>query len=74
MNEREDIRTRLYKHNLTFNWLIDMLRYHDIVTTSSIISGIFAGTRNGKKADEIVSESQNILDRYEAYLEKEVAG
>lgn len=65
MNERENIRFRLRVNNLTSTWLIGMLRKRGVDTDRSTMSAILAGTRNGAKVDEIVSESCNILDWYE---------
>lgn len=65
MNERERIRYRLSVNHLSFVWLIDMLRKRGIETTSSILSAILAGTRNGPSVNKIISESINILDWYE---------
>jgi hypothetical protein len=44
-----------------------MLRKRGVDTDRSTMSAILAGTRNGAKVDEIVSESCNILDWYEKF-------
>lgn len=71
MNERESIRFRLRTNRLSSTWLIGMLRKRGVNTDRSTMSAILAGTRNGAKVDEIVSESLSILDRYESYAETE---
>ena len=63
-----EIRDRLKKHNLTFGWLINRLEAEGIRTDKSEISSIMAGTRSGPKADLIIEKSNEILDKYDAYV------
>lgn len=65
MTEREDIRRRLKKHQLTQVWLINQLGLRGIVTDKTEMSSVFAGTRSGSKADAIIELSHDILDKYE---------
>lgn len=51
MAEREDIRSRLKKHQLTQVWLINQLGLRGIVTDKTEMSSVLAGTRSGSKAD-----------------------
>ena len=65
MAEREDIRSRLKKHQLTQVWLINQLGLKGIVTDKTEMSSVLAGTRSGSKADAIIELSHDILDKYE---------
>lgn len=64
-DERRAIRNRLGDNRLTFVWLIDQLHMRGIVTDKTELSSVFAGTRNGPKAKEILSTSELILNEYE---------
>lgn len=63
-----DIRGRLVKHNLTFVWLINRLEMRGIKTDKSEMSSVISGARSGPKAEQIIQESEKILDEYEAFL------
>lgn len=65
MEERERIRSRLRANGLPVTWLIRMLAKRDIETTRSAMSRVFAGDWKGPRAERIISESCDILDRYE---------
>ena len=65
MEERENIRERLKKHNLSYVWLIGQLALRGIVTDKTEMSSVISGTRNGTKADAIIELSIDILDKYE---------
>lgn len=65
MAERENIRSRLKKHQLTQVWLINQLGLRGIVTDKTEMSSVLAGTRSGSKADTIIELSHDILDKYE---------
>ena len=65
-DERRAIRNRLGDNRLTFVWLIDQLHMRGIVTDKTELSSVFAGTRNGPKAESIVATSAQILDEYES--------
>lgn len=65
MEERNNIRERLRKHNLSFVWLIGQLSLRGIVTDKTEMSSVIAGVRNGTKADAIIQVSHEILDTYE---------
>lgn len=62
MAERENIRSRLKKHQLTQVWLINQLGLRGIVTDKTEMSSVLAGTRSGSKADAIIELSHDILD------------
>lgn len=47
MAERENIRSRLKKHQLTQVWLINQLGLRGIVTDKTEMSSVLAGTRSG---------------------------
>ena len=56
MAERENIRSRLKKHQLTQVWLINQLGLRGIVTDKTEMSSVLAGTRSGSKAStELIS-------------------
>lgn len=65
-DERRAIRNRISNNRLTFVWLIDQLHLRGIVTDKTELSSVFAGTRNGPKAENIVATSAQILDEYES--------
>ena len=65
MKERDEIRDRLKRHRLSFVWLIFQLEKRNIVTDKTVVSSIFAGTREGAKADSIIQATTAILDDYE---------
>lgn len=71
MAERENIRSRLKKHQLTQVWLINQLGLRGIVTDKTEMSSVLAGTRSGSKADAIIELSHDILDKYEDKKDKE---
>lgn len=60
MAERENIRSRLKKHQLTQVWLINQLGLRGIVTDKTEMSSVLAGTRSGSKADAIIELSHDI--------------
>lgn len=63
-----EIRDRLVAHNKTFGWLINRLEARGIRTDKSEMSSVMAGTRIGPKAEQIIKESEKILDEYEAFV------
>lgn len=63
-----EIRDRLVKHNLTFVWLINRLEMRGIKTDKSEMSSVISGARSGPKAEQIITESEKILDEYDAFL------
>ena len=65
MAERENIRSRLKKHQLTQVWLINQLVIRGIVNDKTKMISLIAGTRTGSKADAIIELSHDILDKYE---------
>ena len=65
-DERRAIRNRLGDNRLTFVWLIDQLHLRGIVTDKTELSSVFAGTRNGPKAEKIVETATQIMDDYES--------
>lgn len=67
-----EIRDRLVKHNLTFVWLINRLEMRGIKTDKSEMSSVISGARSGPKAEQIIQESEKILDEYEAFLNGQV--
>lgn len=65
MTDREDIRNRLKKHQLTQVWLINQLSFRGIITDKTEMSSVLSGARSGCKADTIIELSHDILDKYE---------
>ena len=65
MTDRDELREKLARNHLSYVWLIDQLRRKNVVTDKTEMSSVVAGTRNGKKAEIIISVSLDILDSYE---------
>lgn len=65
MTDRDELREKLARYHLSYVWLIDQLRRKNVVTDKTEMSSVVAGTRNGKKAEAIISVSLDILDSYE---------
>ena len=65
MDELDSIRERIKKNRLSFVWLIHQLSARGIETDKTEISSIFAGSRKGAKAEEIIQTSHVIMDEYE---------
>lgn len=63
--ERDEIRILLYRNNLTSTWLINQLDKKGISVDKSELSSALAGSRKGAKIEKVISESLNILHRYE---------
>ena len=63
-----EIYERLKSHNLTFAWLINRLEMEGVLTDKSEVSSVMSGTRRGPKADLIIEKSNEILDKYDAYI------
>lgn len=65
MTDRDELREKLARNHLSYVWLIDQLRRKNVVTDKTEMSSVVTGTRNGKKAETIISVSLDILDSYE---------
>ena len=65
MDELNNIRERIKNNRLSFVWLIYQLEQRGIVTDKTEVSSIFAGSRKGAKADNIIKLSSAILDEYD---------
>jgi hypothetical protein len=65
LTDRDELREKLARNHLSYVWLIDQLRRKNVVTDKTEMSSVVAGTRNGKKAETIISVSLDILDSYE---------
>jgi len=64
---RFSIKHKLAEYNLTQVWLIQQLDRANIATDKSEMSSIFAGTRNGAKAEMLLKMSDSILSAYERF-------
>ena len=69
-----EIRDRLVKHNKTFGWLINRLEAKGIRTDKSEMSSVMAGTRIGPKAEQIIRESEKILNEYDDFIRGQGSG
>jgi hypothetical protein len=65
LTDRDELREKLARNHLSYVWLINQLRRKNVVTDKTEMSSVVAGTRNGKKAETILSVSLDILDSYE---------
>ena len=61
INRGVNIRVKLLRADKTQMWLIDELDKRNIHTSKTELSGILSGRRTGKKADAILSTSEDIL-------------
>lgn len=66
--EREKIRMMLFRNTLTNAWLINRLEERDIITEKSEMSSVLRGVRKGAKAEKIILNSIDILERYETMM------
>lgn len=66
--EREKIRMMLFRNTLTNAWLINRLEERDIITEKSEMSSVLRGVRKGAKAEKIIKNSLDILDKYETMM------
>lgn len=60
-NQGINIRVKLIRADKTQMWLIDELDKRNIHTSKTELSSILSGRRTGKKADAILSTSEDIL-------------
>lgn len=68
MNNRKSLYDRIRDNNLSFVWLISILKNNGIQTDKSEMSSAAKGTISGKKANDIVEKSHQILDKYEEFI------
>lgn len=68
MSYREQIREFVTGASLTFTWLIRQLSDEGLMTDKYEISATLSGIRTGKKADEILRRSLDILHRYQMQM------
>ena len=66
MSKGFDIKQRLSMHHLTYSWLICQLQSKGISIDISSLSSILNGARKGPKADQVITESDMVLAKYEA--------
>jgi len=67
MKTRDKIRQRLELNHLSFVWLINQLDDRGIQTDKTEMSSVMSGTRKGKKAEAILTESWEVLNEYEKF-------
>lgn len=70
-NDRTSIRGFLIMNSLTQNWLISQLAKRDVVIDKSNLSKILAGSLTGPKAELVVTNSLDIIKRYDHALNAE---
>lgn len=70
-NDRTSIRGFLILNSLTQNWLISQLAKRDVVIDKSNLSKILAGSLTGPKAELVVTNSLDIIKRYDHALNAE---
>lgn len=70
MRERKPLKERISENNLTFVWLIGMLKKIGINTDKSEMSSAVRGTVSGKKPEMIVEASHWVLDQYEVFVDQ----
>ena len=63
--DREVIRRKLEKNNLTAVWIINRLADAGVNTDKTEFSSVINGTRVGPKAKTIITTSLSILEVYE---------
>lgn len=68
MDERKNLRDRLQDNNLTFVWLINILRQNGYSVDKSEMSSAVNGTISGKKAETIIEKSHLIMDKYDDFI------
>lgn len=70
-NDRTSIRGFLIMNSLTQNWLISQLAKRDVLIDKSNLSKILAGSLTGPKAELVVTNSLDIIKRYDHALNAE---
>ena len=60
--EGHKIRVSLAEFGLTQVWLIEELRKRGIITDKTEMSSVLSGTRHGRKVDQILKTSVEILN------------
>ena len=60
--EGHKIRVSLAEFGLTQVWLIEELRKRGLITDKTEMSCVLSGTRHGRKADQILKTSVEILN------------
>ena len=60
--EGHKIRVSLAEFGLTQVWLIEELRKRGLITDKTEMSSVLSGTRHGRKADQILKTSVEILN------------
>ena len=66
--ERDKIRSMLYRNTLTHAWLVNRLEECGVITVKSEMSSVLRGVRRGAKAETIIKTSLKILENYEAKM------
>lgn len=69
------IKARMEANRLTAQWLMLRLsKEHNIEIDKSSLSQILSGTRvAGEKPEQVLSATEQVLDRYEEFYKKEVS-
>ena len=63
--ERKRLRDRLTDYNLSYTWLINIMRRKGVEVDKSTVSSVVNGTITGDRVTTIVTLGQQILDDYE---------
>lgn len=63
--ERTFIRVKLAEYNLTQVWLRNELEERGIITDKTEMCSVLKGNRRGSKAESIIANSVEILEKYE---------
>ncbi len=67
MEQSKNLRDRLQENNLTFVWLINILRQNGYSVDKSEMSSAVNGTISGKKAETIIEKSHLVMDKYDDF-------
>lgn len=61
----ERVMLSLRRNRLTSQWLLEQLSTRGVAVDKTELSRILSGTRNGKKAAEVITESLLVIAKYE---------
>lgn len=65
MAERENLRSRLQGHHLSFVWLVNMMRYKGYEIDKTTVCSAVNGSITGPRVEKINTMGHEIVDEYE---------
>lgn len=73
MEDRGCLRSRLQENNLTYTWLINVLKLRGLEVDKTTLSSAVNGTITGPRVAKILDNSHQVLDEYEQKFLRSIA-